>query len=120
MNTTSWPSRIASELMSRAAECFPGFRWQHWDVGLSAGGPVLFELNSAGNTRVLQVSHGTGIWCDRLRAFLARYGGKTEPTHGSVFLMLLSLALLILVLGQGGNSPEMIIASNISFSILGR
>lgn len=66
-------------LMKRAAECFPGFRWQHWDVGLTSEGFVLYELNSAGNTDLVQASSGKGIYDDELKTFMSKYGGKKRP-----------------------------------------
>ena len=83
MKVPGWEDVV--DLLRRAAECFPGFRWQHWDVGLGANGPVLFELNSAGNTDLIQIAYGEGILTEELKAFLARHGDKTEPEHGRVF-----------------------------------
>src|SRR5690606_32326421 len=71
-------------LLKRAAECFPGFRWQHWDVGITDRGPTLYELNSAGNTDIAQIAYGKGIYDDELRDFLRRHGGG-RPEAGKVF-----------------------------------
>jgi len=75
-----WRETLA--LLNRAAESFPGFRWQHWDVGLSANGPVLFELNSAGAVDMPQLSAGSGIYNRELREFVARYGRR--PRRGGL------------------------------------
>jgi hypothetical protein len=72
-----WDELMAT--MKRAAECFPGFRWQHWDVGITSDGPVLFELNSAGNTDLVQISSGKGIYDDQLKAFVQRYANWQRP-----------------------------------------
>jgi hypothetical protein len=66
------------ETVTRAAEHFPGFRWQHWDVGLSDSGPVLFELNSAGAVDLLQIADGRGIFDEELREFVAEYGQSAK------------------------------------------
>ncbi|GEM_PF-444931 len=77
-----WRETLA--LLRRAAESFPGFRWQHWDVGLSADGPVLFELNSAGAVDLTQLAEGTGIYDRELREFIARHG-RRRPRGGLLF-----------------------------------
>lgn len=71
-------------LLAKAAECFPGLRWQHWDVGITDQGPTLYELNSAGNPDIAQMTYGKGINDAELRTFLRRHGGR-EPAPGKVF-----------------------------------
>lgn len=77
-----WDAIIS--LLARAAECFPGFRWQHWDVGITDRGPTLYELNSAGNPDIAQMTYGKGIHDDELRAFLSRHADR-EAVAGKVF-----------------------------------
>jgi glutathione synthase/RimK-type ligase-like ATP-grasp enzyme len=71
-------------LMKKAAESFPGFRWQHWDVGITDKGPVLFELNSAGNTDLVQIAYGEGIHDQQLQSFLTRHANN-RPSPGKLF-----------------------------------
>lgn len=72
------------ETVTRAAEHFPGFRWQHWDVGLSAEGPMLFELNSAGAVDLIQMADGRGIYDDELKDFVRQYG-QSARRGGQLF-----------------------------------
>ena len=75
------------QVLERATMSFSGFRFQHWDVGITLGGPVLFELNSADNTSGLQFAYGTGIYDAPLKAFLRkdarrrRQPGTLFPSH---------------------------------------
>ncbi|MEO0576635.1 MAG: sugar-transfer associated ATP-grasp domain-containing protein [Pseudomonadota bacterium] len=62
-----------SDTVMRAAMCFPGFRWQHWDVGITATGPTIFELNSAGAVAPAQVAAGRGVMDEQLTQFLDKY-----------------------------------------------
>ena len=63
-----------SQLVLRAATCFPDFRWQHWDVGITDSGPTIFELNSAGGMHILQLASGKGLLDSTLKDFLKKYG----------------------------------------------
>ncbi|MEM8564460.1 MAG: sugar-transfer associated ATP-grasp domain-containing protein [Pseudomonadota bacterium] len=72
------------QMLSRAALCFPGFRWQHWDIGISVAGPVVFELNSAGNVDIMQLSSGKGIDDPQLQEFLGNFAG-TEAGYSHLF-----------------------------------
>lgn len=63
-----------SKMVLRAATCFPDFRWQHWDVGITKSGPTIFELNSAGNTDTIQLASGKGLLDPTLIDFLRKYG----------------------------------------------
>lgn len=71
-------------LMEQAAASFPGFRFQHWDVGITSEGPVLYELNSAGNTDIAQMAYGKGVHDAQIRDFLRRHGNR-RPAPGKVF-----------------------------------
>ncbi|MFV2015114.1 MAG: sugar-transfer associated ATP-grasp domain-containing protein [Candidatus Heimdallarchaeota archaeon] len=77
-----WNNFIATA--KKAAECFPGFRWQHWDLGITEFGPIIYELNSAGNTDLAQMSSGKGIYDDQLKSFIKKYSNKKRPT-GNLF-----------------------------------
>lgn len=58
--------------MRDAALAFPGFRIQHWDVGLTAKGPIVYELNTAGDPYVVELSKGSGLYNAELKAFMAK------------------------------------------------
>lgn len=64
-----------------AALCFPGFRFQHWDVGLTSKGPVVYELNTAGGLSLTEVAKGSGIFDDELMDFLEQYGNQATRWH---------------------------------------
>jgi len=70
----NWDELITTA--KKAAECFPGFRWQHWDIGISDSGPIIFELNSAGNTNIAQMASGQGVYNSQLNEFIRKYGNK--------------------------------------------
>ena len=69
-----WDNFISTVI--KAAECFPGFRWQHWDLGITDSGPIIYELNSAGNTDTTQMASGRGIYDQQLKEFITKYGNK--------------------------------------------
>lgn len=48
------------EVVLRGAPAFPRLRYQHWDVAVSAKGPVALELNVAGALGMLQWRSGRG------------------------------------------------------------
>jgi hypothetical protein len=64
-----------SELMAlaeAAARAFPRLPYQAWDIALTPEGPVVVELNSAGDVSLWQRATGKGLMNDRFRAILAR------------------------------------------------
>lgn len=71
MQLPGW--QALSDTIMRASLCFPGFRWQHWDVGITATGPTVFELNSAGAVAPAQVASGRGVMDAQLTEFIERY-----------------------------------------------
>ncbi|MEX1058792.1 MAG: hypothetical protein WED11_13765, partial [Natronospirillum sp.] len=58
------------------ALAFPGFRFQHWDVGLTSRGPIVYELNTAGAVYGLELARGAGVFDVELKHFLAQYGNQ--------------------------------------------
>ncbi|MGQ9426198.1 sugar-transfer associated ATP-grasp domain-containing protein [Gilvimarinus sp. F26214L] len=68
-------------VLENAAQAFPGFRFQHWDVGLSSRGPVFYELNTAGSLNIVELAKGRGVLDENFRAFLARYGNQATRWH---------------------------------------
>jgi hypothetical protein len=71
-----WPESL--DLCLRAARGFPGARWQNWDVGLTARGPVLLELNSSGDIYSPQYLQERGILAGPLGGFLGRHRYKDD------------------------------------------
>lgn len=71
-----WDDAVA--LCLRAATGFPGARWQNWDVALTTRGPVLLELNSAGDLYAAQYITGHGMYTRELRDFIARHGVRND------------------------------------------
>jgi hypothetical protein len=69
-----WDNFISTAI--KAAECFPGFRIQHWDLGITNSGPIIYELNSAGNTDTAQMASGKGIYDLQLQEFIKKHGNK--------------------------------------------
>ena len=61
------------EMIKSAARSFPGFRFQHWDVGLTSKGPVIFELNTAGDLYLSELAKGTGVYDTELKTFVEHY-----------------------------------------------
>ncbi len=55
-----------------AAGAFPGMPYQGWDVAITPTGPVLVELNSAGDFSLWQRAAAKGIMNDTFRAALRR------------------------------------------------
>lgn len=68
-------------LVEKAALAFPGFRFQHWDVGLTSRGPVIYELNTAGGLSLVELARGEGIFNAEFRQFLAQYGRQATRWH---------------------------------------
>ena len=66
--------------MERAALAFPGFRIQHWDVGITSRGPIVYELNTAGNPDIGQLAKGSGFYDDKLKAFMKRVADSGRRT----------------------------------------
>jgi hypothetical protein len=62
----------------RAAAGFPGARWQNWDVALTTRGPVLLELNSAGDLYAAQYITGHGMYTKELREFIRNHGVRDD------------------------------------------
>lgn len=67
------------EVTLAAARVFPGFRFQHWDVGLTSEGPVVFELNNGGGLYDMTLPGTPGTYDETLRRFVAEYAH--EPQH---------------------------------------
>ncbi len=65
-----WKNLI--DQLRNAALAIPGFRIQHWDVGLTSRGPVVFEFNTAGGPCVVELAQGRGLYDADLIAFMAR------------------------------------------------
>lgn len=68
-------------IMESAALSFPGFRFQHWDIGLTDKGPVMYELNTAGSLNIAELAKGAGVIDDEFRQFLKQYGNQATRWH---------------------------------------
>lgn len=64
-----WDEAVEATL--NAARAFPGFRFQHWDLGLSSDGPVMFELNTVGDC--FDMGAPVGTFDAELIEFIERY-----------------------------------------------
>jgi hypothetical protein len=62
------------ELVRGAAGAFPRLPYQGWDIAITPTGPVIVELNSAGDLSLWQRPAGRGFMNDRFLALLK--GGK--------------------------------------------
>jgi len=67
------------EVTLAAARVFPGFRFQHWDVGLTSDGPVVYELNNGGGLYDSDLPGTPGSYDDQLQRFVDEYGHA--PQH---------------------------------------
>lgn len=67
-----WQAALA--LAKRGARVFPMLRFQHWDIALTDEGPKVLEVNVTGGIDIVQYGAGRGLYDDKLRAFVARYG----------------------------------------------
>ena len=63
-------------LVEKATPVFTGFRCQHWDIGLTDQGPVVFEVNANGGWEGTQIVQGHGLLTDEFKAILQRYGDQ--------------------------------------------
>jgi len=79
MQLPGWNEALRA--VTRAAEFFPGFRFQHWDVGLTSRGPVMYELNSVGDIDLVQIADGKGVYDEELRAFVQKYGNANRASN---------------------------------------
>lgn len=77
-----WDDAVRTTL--QAARAFPGFRFQHWDLGLSSDGPMMFELNTVGDC--FDMGAPVGTYDDELADFLEQYsnGRQHEGHRGSI------------------------------------
>jgi len=57
-------------MIKKASLAFSGFRFQHWDVGLTSSGPIVYELNTAGALSILEMAKGSGVYDAELKAFI--------------------------------------------------
>jgi hypothetical protein len=64
-----WSEVLATTL--EAAADVPGIGVQAWDVGITARGPVLVELNVGGDVTLPQLAHDEGLMTDEFSRFLA-------------------------------------------------
>ena len=71
-----WP-RIKDICVS-ACQAFPGVKMQAWDVALTEDGPMLLELNIAGDVNLPQIARGRGMLDDGLRSFIATHDKKAN------------------------------------------
>lgn len=71
------------QVLHDAALSFPGFRFQHWDVGLTSRGPVAYELNTAGDLDIAELAKGSGVLDAEFRDFLARHDNQATRRHFS-------------------------------------
>jgi len=64
------------DMIGRASRSFPGFRFQHWDIGLTSKGPIVYELNTAGDLYVGELVKGSGTFDAELKTFVDRYADR--------------------------------------------
>jgi hypothetical protein len=62
--------RAMTELCLEAARHFPGLRLQAWDVAPTPVGPVILEINGAGNLSMTQRAEGRGVLDNAFLKFL--------------------------------------------------
>jgi hypothetical protein len=62
--------RAMTELCLDAARHFPGLRLQAWDVALTPAGPVILEINGAGDFSMTQRAEGRGVLDNNFLKFL--------------------------------------------------
>jgi len=72
MKVPDWENLMA--MVQKASLSLSGFRFQHWDVGLTSKGPVVFELNTAGDLYISELAKGSGVYDAEMKAFVGRYG----------------------------------------------
>ncbi len=72
-----WPLLV--DICLTAATSFPGLRLQHWDIAISARGPVVLEVNIGGDLDLPQLASGTGFLDAEFEAFLSDLQ-RTYPT----------------------------------------
>lgn len=61
------------ELVLAAAPIFAGVHSQSWDVALTAGGPVLLEVNFGGDLNLAQLATGKGALDDAYGKHLGQF-----------------------------------------------
>ncbi|GAB1259148.1 hypothetical protein NBRC116494_36500 [Aurantivibrio plasticivorans] len=69
------------ELIRLAAPSFPGFRFQHWDIGFSNNGPIAYELNTAGDLDITELARGKGAYDDELKSFIAKFNNQAKRNY---------------------------------------
>jgi len=62
--------RAMTELCLEAARHFPGLRLQAWDVAATSEGPVILEINGAGDLSMTQRAEGRGVLDTEFLRFL--------------------------------------------------
>jgi hypothetical protein len=62
--------RAMTELCLEAARHFPGLRLQAWDVAVTSTGPVILEINGAGDLSMTQRAEGRGVLDTEFLRFL--------------------------------------------------
>jgi len=65
-----WDGCLA--LCNASAKAFPGMRLQAWDMAITERGPVMLEINFAGDFSIPQRAAGKGLLNGRLREFIER------------------------------------------------
>lgn len=68
-------------VLESASLSFPGFRFQHWDVGFTSKGPIIYELNTAGSLNMPELARGAGVYDDQMKAFLEKYDNQATRWH---------------------------------------
>jgi len=71
MKVPDWEEMMV--MLKKAASAFSGFRFQHWDVGLTSKGPIVYELNTAGEVYITELVKGSGVYDSELKAFIDMY-----------------------------------------------
>ena len=65
-----------------AAEAFPGLRLQAWDVAVTPAGPILLEINGAGDFSMPQRAEGRGMLDPEFREYLRSCRGNQTAKAG--------------------------------------
>ncbi len=75
LHLPDWEALVKLGLTASAA--LPRLRFLHFDIAMTDRGPVILEINVQGSFDLVQLPAPSGLYDDRLRAFLAQY--STDP-----------------------------------------
>ena len=71
----------AIDVCRRGALALPGTLYHNWDIGITPEGPVILELNPAGDLYAAQYLTNRGFFDARLREFVANHDAPPNDRH---------------------------------------